>query len=556
MTFQVFFRKWRPQRLAEVVGQKPITDTLLSALQQNRVAQAYLFCGPRGTGKTSTGRILAKAVNCLNNEGSGEPCNECSMCRAITNGSAMDIIEIDAASNNSVDDIRVLNDRVNYSPAEARYKVYIIDEFHMLSTSASNALLKTLEEPPPRVIFILATTELHKILPTIMSRCQRFDFRRLTTDDITDKLAEIATSEGVDIERDGLVLLARAAGGSLRDAENLLQQTATASQGKISLRQVQDSLGLSGDDRAARLVRAVAAADTVEAIRILAGVADDGVNLKQFNREVVEVLRQALLIKTGSTGSLTLSAEELDNARHAAADAGMEYLLRALKAFTALVGNADMHSTLAMEMAIIETTLTARTPPVTGAPDQQKSVTASARTPVRPTPAPATPPPPVKPVPDSKPPETPAPRPVATPVDTPSAAPETSATEVAPVVESASNAPVANLEELKEAWPQILSRVPKDLRRSPALAIMRSAGVEPISFENGKLTLSFKFPIHMNKINEPENKRITVKILSACLGVPCEVECIHAPAANHLVKEAQRRGAEIINVEEEWTSHR
>ena len=551
MAFQVFFRKWRPQRLGEVVGQKPITETLLSALRQNRIAQAYLFCGPRGTGKTSTGRILAKAVNCLTNDGVGEPCNECSMCQAITNGSAMDIIEIDAASNTGVDDIRELKERVNYAPAEARYKVYIIDEFHMLSTSASNALLKTLEEPPPRVIFILATTELHKILPTIMSRCQRYDFRRLTNTDITDKLAEIAAAEGVDIERDGLVLLARAAGGSLRDAENLLQQTATATRGKIGLRQVQESLGLSGDDRAARLVRAVAAAETVEAIRILAAVADDGVNLKQFNREVVEILRQALLIKSGSADSLTLSAEELENARHAAGAATTGYILLALKAFTALMGNVDMYSPLAMEMAIVETTISLQASPQAVEP---------APAPSRPTVRPTAAPPPVKtPVAGTEPAPPPKQPAASRPIETTEekapeqpqpapAAPSGDETEV--------NNPVTSLEELRAAWPQILSRVPKDLRRSPALAIMRSAGVDPVAFDKGTITLSFKFPIHMNKINEPENKRITVKILSACLGVPCEVDCIHAPAANHLVKEAQRRGAEIINVEEEWTSHR
>jgi len=172
MTSQVFYRKWRPQILAEVVGQEQVTQTLLNALTNERISHAYLFCGPRGTGKTSTGRILAKAVNCLTNQGKGEPCNSCEMCQAITEGRAMDVIEVDAASNTGVDDIRGLREKVNYAPNQAHYKVYIIDEVHMLSTSASNALLKTLEEPPPHVIFVLATTEAHKILPTVLSRCQ------------------------------------------------------------------------------------------------------------------------------------------------------------------------------------------------------------------------------------------------------------------------------------------------------------------------------------------------------------------------------------------------
>ena len=237
MASQVFYRRWRPQTLAEVVGQETVTQTLLNALNSGRVSHAYLFCGPRGTGKTSTGRILAKAVNCLNN-GRGEPCNACSMCQAITGGRALDVIEIDAASNTGVDNIRDLRERVNYAPGEARYKVYIIDEVHMLSTSASNALLKTLEEPPPPVIFILATTEVHKVLPTILSRCQRFDFRCISQSDMVLKLTHICNEEGIHVEPEGLRLLARSATGSLRDAENLMQQLTTYYGSEIEFHQI------------------------------------------------------------------------------------------------------------------------------------------------------------------------------------------------------------------------------------------------------------------------------------------------------------------------------
>ncbi|MDY6836016.1 MAG: DNA polymerase III subunit gamma/tau, partial [Chloroflexota bacterium] len=180
MSSQVFYRKWRPQTLASLVGQEHVTQTLLNALQSEKVAHAYLFCGSRGTGKTSTGRILAKALNCLENEGKGEPCNTCEMCLAIGEGRALDILEIDAASNRGIDEMRELRERVKFSPTSARRKVYIVDEVHMLTDAASNALLKTLEEPPPYVVFVLATTEPHKMLPTILSRCQRFDFRRLS----------------------------------------------------------------------------------------------------------------------------------------------------------------------------------------------------------------------------------------------------------------------------------------------------------------------------------------------------------------------------------------
>ncbi|HSW58220.1 MAG TPA: DNA polymerase III subunit gamma/tau, partial [Dehalococcoidales bacterium] len=227
MASQVFYRKFRPQTLADVEGQSHVTQTLLNALKNSNISHAYLFCGPRGTGKTSTARILAKAINCLNNQGRGEPCNECEMCQAIMQDRAMDVIEIDAASNRGIDDIRDLREKVNYSPTQARRKVYIIDEFHMLSREASNALLKTLEEPPPHVVFVLATTEAHKVLPTILSRCQHFDFHRLSRVDVTAKLNKISQVENINIDPQSLQMIARSTTGSMRDAENLLEQLYT-----------------------------------------------------------------------------------------------------------------------------------------------------------------------------------------------------------------------------------------------------------------------------------------------------------------------------------------
>ena len=194
---EVLYRKWRPQTLADVVGQDHVTHTLLNALKMGRVAHAYLFCGPRGTGKTSTGRILAKAVNCTDG-GDGEPCNQCTLCKEITEGHAMDVMEIDAASNRGIDEIRELRERVRFSPSTAKYKVYIIDEVHMLTEPAANALLKTLEEPPPHVLFVLATTEAHKVPLTILSRCQRFDFRRIPLDATVARLARIAEGESIN----------------------------------------------------------------------------------------------------------------------------------------------------------------------------------------------------------------------------------------------------------------------------------------------------------------------------------------------------------------------
>jgi DNA polymerase-3 subunit gamma/tau len=308
MASQVFYRKWRPQTLADVVGQEPVTRTLANALATGRVAHAYLFCGPRGTGKTSTGRILAKALNCLTN-GKGEPCNTCTMCQAFNEGRALDLIEIDGASNTSVDDVRELKDKIGFAPNLARYKVYIIDEVHMLSTSAFNALLKTLEEPPPHVIFILATTEIHKVPLTIISRCQRFDFRRLPQSVVVNKLKDICNHEGINVEPQALALIARAATGSLRDAENLLEQLVLYHGSNVSLEQAQSELGISGDMCIRQLAQHILKKDVAGGLAVINNVAVDGVDLRQFNRGLVDYLRDMLLVKSGAGDTADLPAD-------------------------------------------------------------------------------------------------------------------------------------------------------------------------------------------------------------------------------------------------------
>jgi len=527
MTSQVFYRKWRPQTLAEVVGQEQVTETLRNALSSGRVSHAYLFCGPRGTGKTSTGRILAKAVNCLTN-GKGEPCNTCPMCQAITEGRALDVIEIDAASNTGVDDIRSLREKVNYAPNQARYKVYIIDEVHMLSTSASNALLKTLEEPPPHVIFVLATTEAHKIPPTILSRCQRFDFRRLSQADIVSKLTHICSTEGIHIEPEALRLIAKSATGSLRDAENLLEQLTTYYGSEVGLHQVQAILGATGDWRAKELVKHIINNDISAGVTTINSVNNDGLDLKQFNRELVEYLRGLLLIKTGSDEAVDFTTEDIAELKDLAARASLHQILKAVKLFGQLEFGFDNYSTLPLELALADCIL----PSEEKVESLAKQPEYELRQPIKA----ATPP-----VAPSYP-KQPTAKPEPAKVPTPAAPPETAATTPPE--------PGSELEQLILNWKRVIEQAPEDTKRTPAIAILRSAGVKPVELENDTVVLAFRYPYHKEQIEKIENQQVAEKIIGNFLGHSCHVRCIYETEDNHLLKAALKMGAKIIDTEE------
>jgi DNA polymerase-3 subunit gamma/tau len=391
---QALYRRYRPQTFEEVVGQKHVADTLRNALRQGRIAHAYLFTGPRGTGKTSTARILTKAVNCLAPDVDDRPDNTCSICQAINDGSLLDLIEIDAASNTSVDDVRELRDKVAFAPGEATYKVYVIDEVHMLSTSAFNALLKTLEEPPAHVIFILATTEPHKIPATVLSRCQRFDFHRISTRDIAGHLAEIAEKEGVRITPEALGIIARSATGSMRDAVSLLDQITAYGHEEVGADLVRDVLGMVSGAAVSDLTAAMATRDPAKVLGQLHQLIGQGVELSQLVNQMIDHLRTLLLLNVAKDSSLVdlpdalmreaqaqarqFSAPQILHAIHALNEAGL-----ALK--TPFAGYLPVELALLDAVGLGEAVESATAPASASAPApaQPRTRTAAAR-PTRP----------------------------------------------------------------------------------------------------------------------------------------------------------------------------
>ena len=313
MSYLVLARKWRPQLFEDVIGQRPITQTLQNAIAQKRVAHAFLFTGARGVGKTSTARILAKALNC---EAGPQinPCNRCSSCQEISSGNSMDVIEIDGASNRGIDEIRELRENVRYTPAKSRYKIFIIDEIHMLTREAFNALLKTLEEPPPHIIFVFATTEPHKLPNTILSRCQRYDFKRIPLKDIVESLKKITEEEKVKISQRGLLSLARESDGSMRDAQSLLDQVISYAGQEIRDEDIVDVLGLVDRKILSDTVEAIANQDAGRCLEIVEQVYQYGYDVQHFCRELLQSLRNLLLIKVAQHPEplIELAEEELE----------------------------------------------------------------------------------------------------------------------------------------------------------------------------------------------------------------------------------------------------
>ena len=546
MTNQVLYRKWRPQKLADVVGQESVTQTLQRAVATDRISHAYLLCGPRGTGKTSTARILAKAVNCKSPI-DGEPDNECHACVSISEGRALDLIEIDAASNRGIDDIRSLSDKINFAPNEFRYKVYIIDEVHMLTEQAFNALLKTLEEPPDHAIFILATTEAHKVPLTIISRCQRYDFRRIPLSAMSQKLAELCGAEGVEATEEALEILARSATGSLRDAENLLEQAVVSYGSPLQGDQIRDMLGLGGDAEALKLARHVVAKTVGEGLSTINEVSNSGADLRQLQRSVTEFLRSVMLIKSGSTDELGYSEEVTTQLRAAASGSELSHLLRAIKAFSSADMRHDSSSPLPLELALVESSL-APEPVSQQAPARQTQAAAPARQQQQPRSA----------APNSNQNYSGASRQTQQrqPDNRPASRPPPRRDMSEPLPED----PAARLEV---QWPEILRALRNTGSRFKLGPVLRSA--RGVSLDGSRIVAPFTHESHFERfkgeMDNPGVKREVSAIINQAMGADYEIVGQLSTENNgptrkqanqsHLVRAAQLMGARIVEQREE-----
>lgn len=494
---QALYRKWRPQHWDEVVGQEHVIQTLHNALAVERIAHAYLFAGPRGTGKTTTARLLAKAVNCLADDLSKRPCGECAHCQAVSAGRFLDLIEIDAASNTSVDDVRDLREKINFSPNQGRYKVYIIDEVHMLSTAAFNALLKTLEEPPSHAIFILATTEMHKIPATVLSRCQRHEFRRIPVADCVAHLRKQAELEKIEVESDALTLIARQSTGALRDAISLLDQLASTGQ-MITLDMAQNLLGTAASQAVLDVIEALISQQADQGIMTIQLALDGGSDPRQFARQFVDYLRDLLLMRMGNADQIDATSEtRAVMARHAQAFSPAE-LLRLIRLFNAAANESRnaWQPSLPLELAFVE---------ALEAPSGPDTIVQSAQ-------------------------------PAVQPVVSPRKAPAKTETPVRATFSTASESPAATpatdpissqdqtFKQVTEQWRRILHEVGQRSRQTQALL----NSCKPFGMKDGVLFLGFNGDFAKTKMDKGEHIDLTRQVIQQFLGVDIPLRCFVA----------------------------
>jgi DNA polymerase-3 subunit gamma/tau len=530
------YRRWRPQTFEEIIGQERITRTLQNAIRTNRTSHAYLFAGHRGTGKTTTARILAKALNCANGP-TPTPDNTCPQCEAISRGVSMDVIEIDGASNTSVDDVRDLKEKIVLAPTEGRYKVYIIDEVHMLSTSAFNALLKTLEEPPAHAVFVLVTTEPHRIPATVLSRCQRFDFRRVSFKEISGRLKTIAQQDGIKIDDAALAQIARSADGSVRDAESILDQLSAYTDGEINRELVTDVLGLVDDETAAAFAEATLHRDIATALRLAQETADAGKDIRQVLRTLLEHFRDLLMVKTcGSAASEILDAprEWVERLTAQVEGSSVSELLRAVRVLNDASSDArwSTQPRLAFEVALVRLARPEMDPsmegvlarldrleragPVTPTPPPP----AQTRTPAPHAPRPASPTPPRS--------APPRPTPHRRPPERADAAGDPAAQAAAvPDGIGAANSPASavslTIDDVRRQWARVL----EDIKRTKMICHALLIDGTPLEVKGNVLTVGLRsaYAFHADNLNRSENREVVEGALARVLSQPMRFQC-------------------------------
>ena len=523
---QVLYREWRPQTWDQVSGQEHVVQTLRNAVRRERLAHAYLFAGPRGTGKTTTARLVAKAANCLAESPADRPCNRCAPCLAVNGGRFLDLIEIDAASNTSVDDVRELRERINFAPNEGRFKVYIVDEVHMLSTAAFNALLKTLEEPPPHAIFILATTEVHKIPPTVLSRCQRHEFRRIPVAVITEYLRNKIAQEGFKLDREVVDLIARQSTGSLRDAISLLDQLVSMGE-QVTLSQAQELLGTAPTEVVRDLIGALADREIGKGLTVLNRALDSGTDPRQLARQVVISLRSVLLVQMGEEQTGEAGREDQQQTQTLAERLELEQLLRAMRAFSKATRGqpGSWQPGLQLELAFLEAVHPDRSEQESSPSPIQKpgtnEIQSSGRgdAPVRPfdfaqTSASSVEPGRQQNINPEGLPRNPRPasrvareQPAAKPPSEPSV----------PVAVSA-----VGFQAVLDSWPELLAAAH---RRDPrAQALLNSS--KPMGVSQGGLVLGFQSDLLREKMQKGHNLDLISEALAEVLGTPFGIHCV------------------------------
>ncbi len=554
MSHVSFYRKWRPATFEEIIGQERVTRTLQNAIRTNRVVHAYLFAGHRGTGKTTTARILAKAMNCLQGP-TPTPCNQCPTCIAISGGYSLDVIEIDAASNRGIEEIRELRERIRLAPTEGRSKVYIIDEAHMLTTEAANALLKTLEEPPAHAILVLVTTEPHRLPPTILSRCQRFDFRRVSRPELIGRLRHIAEVEGFAIEDSALGVIVASADGSVRDAESVLDQLAAFADGPITSDDVLAVLGLLPEETALQVAEAVLTHDVPAALALVTRVVEEGKDLRHVLRTLLGHFRDLLIVKTNARAEDVLDATESRVAalRDQAGHATIETLLRALTLLAAADGEArwNPQPRLVLEIALIRLCRPEMDPTLEGLRTrvhalEERAASAPRSETSQPTAAPRT----------EEPRRQSSAGPKGASESPPPQAPPERGPSIATVVETVlvSTPPAVAIADVRMHWARILDEVKRTKMFCHALLI---EGV-PLQLDGATLLIGLRtgYNFHIENLQRPDNRAVVEGALERVFHQRLRLQCtIHdapagpAPSVDPLVTKAvQLFGGEVVEI--------